>query len=112
MSYAASRLEESPPRLSPFASIFVQTILEHRGVSNHPSRAEFSAALDVLQRYEQQCQDNPREPDAWEPRLDLEGQVALRAKAFVMFGATKPMPGQWHKAHAALYGPLLCDTCG
>jgi hypothetical protein len=44
--------------------------------------------------------------------LDEERQAELRAKAFVMFGATKPTPVQWHKAHSALFGPLLCEACG
>jgi hypothetical protein len=29
-----------------------------------------------------------------------------------MFGVTKPSPAQWHKAYTALFGPLLCETCG
>ncbi len=112
MSHAAAFAEDPSPRLSPFESTFIRTVLEHRGTSCRPTLAEFTEALNVLRRYDEQCQDNPPENDAWEPRLAEEDQAALRAMAFLMFGATKPMPAQWHKAHAALYGPLLCETCG
>ncbi len=99
------------PLLSPFETVFVRTVLEHRGLGNEPSATEFAAALAVLVRYNAQCQDNPG-GGAWEPNADEAQRAELRAKAFVMFGATKPTPAQWHKVHAALYGPLLCETCG
>jgi len=60
----------------------------------------------------EQRQDNPSEPDRWQPSVNDETRVALRAKVFVMFGATKPRLAQWHKADSALFGPLLCETCG
>ncbi len=100
------------PQLPPFDSAFIRTVLEHRGLSNKPTLAEFSAALEVLRRYYEQSLDNPRDGDAWEPRGDEETLAALRAKAFAMFGATKPTPAQWQKAHTALFGPVLCETCG
>lgn len=100
------------PQLSPFESVFVRTILEHRGIGSQPSLADFSGALETLRRYLEQSLDNPREDTRWEPRVDEESLAALRAKAFIMFGATKPTPAQWQKAHAALFGPLLCETCG
>jgi len=112
-STAAVAVFDDPlPRLTPLESVFIRTVLEHRGVSYRPTLAEFAAALEVQRRYDAQCLDNPRGVDFWEPRLEAEGLSALRAKAFVMFGATKPTPAQWHKAHAALYGPLLCEACG
>ncbi len=74
--------------------------------------AGFSAALDVLRRFDEQRQDNPADGGLWMPALDEESLASLRAKAFMMFGATKPTPAQWHKAHTALFGPLLCETCG
>jgi hypothetical protein len=103
--------DEPQPDLSPFENAFIRTVLEHRGVSHRPTLAEFSAALEMLQRYDEQCLDNPG-GGAWEPRLDGESRAALRAKAFIMFGATKPTAAQWQKAHTALFGPLLCETCG
>lgn len=112
MSLAIAYEESRSSGLSPFETAFIRTVLEHRGVSHRPTLAEFTAAFDVLRRYDEQCRDNPRDMDAWEPRLGEEDQVALRAKVFLMFGATKPLPSQWHKAHAALYGPMLCETCG
>jgi hypothetical protein len=112
MSTALAFAEDPSPRLTLFETVFIRTVLEHRGVSNRPSLAEFTAALEVLRRYNEQSQDNPRDGDVWEPKLDAEGQASLRAKAFLMFGATKPSPAQWQKAHVALYGPLLCETCG
>ena len=112
MSLSIACSEELSPRLTSFQTVFVRTVLEHRGVGHRPTLQEFTSALDVLRRYDEQCRDNPREDDAWEPQLGAETQAELRAKAFLMFGATKPMPSQWHKAHAALYGPLLCETCG
>ena len=111
MSSVAALAEEPLPRFTPFESAFVRTVLEHRGAGYRPSTAELSAAREVLRRYDEQCLDNPG-GGAWEPRLDEESVASLRAKAFIMFGATKPTPAQWHKAHAALYGPLLCETCG
>jgi hypothetical protein len=98
--------------LGPFELAFVRTVLEHRGLFRQPSVDEFEAALAELHRYREQCFDNPRERDAWEPELAEDSLAELRAKVFVMFGVTKPSPAQWHKAHTALFGPLLCDTCG
>jgi hypothetical protein len=66
--------------------------------------------LDVLRRFEEQRQDNPTDAGMWVPALDPENLASLQAKAFMMFGATKPSPAQWHKAHTALFGPLLCAT--
>jgi len=109
---SAAFADDPSSRFTPFQKVFIRTVLEHRGVGFRPTPTEFNEALNVLRRYDEQCQDNPQEIDAWEPRLGEEGQAALRAKAFLMFGVTKPMPSQWHKAHAALYGPLLCETCG
>ncbi len=112
MSLAVAHAEDFSPRLTAFEAVFIRTVLEHRGVGHRPTLLELTAALEVLKRYDQQCRDNPREEDEWEPRLGEESQAALRAKAFLMFGATKPLPSQRHKAHTALYGPLLCETCG
>ena len=111
MSLAIAQAEDPSSRLTPFESVFIHTVLEHRGIGRRPTLLEVTAALEVLKRYLEQCSDNPRDEDEWEPRLGEESQVALRAKAFLMFGATRPLPSQWHKAHAALYGPLLCETC-
>lgn len=113
MSRAAIALtEDFLPQLSPFDSVFLRTVLEHRGVATQPSLTEYSAALDLLRRFYEQSLDNPPEPGAWQPRGDEETLAALRAKVFVMFGATKPAPAQWQKAHAALFGPRVCETCG
>ena len=112
MSHAAAFAEDPSPRLTPFETVFIRTVLEHRGIGCRPTLAQYTQALSVLARYEEQCQDNPQECDAWEPRVGDEAQAALRAMAFLMFGVTKPMPAQWHKAHTALYGPLLCESCG
>jgi hypothetical protein len=112
MAAAAAFVEDTFPRLSPFEATFIRTILEHRGIGSRPSLADFSAALDVLRRFDLQCEDNPAEAGMWEPNMDEESVTSLRAKAFVMFGATKPSPAQWQKAHGALFGPLLCETCG
>jgi hypothetical protein len=112
MSLATATTEVFSLQLTPSDAVFIRTVLEHRGVGHQPTAREFAAAMQILRRYEEQCRDNPREPDAWEPPLGEESQAELRAKAFLMFGATKPLPSQWHKAHAALYGPLLCETCG
>lgn len=111
MSTVLAFTEFELPDQSAFATAFIRTVLEHRGVGYRPSEAEVSAALDVLRRYDKQCLDNPGE-GAWVPRLDEDSDASLRAKAFIMFGATKPTPAQWHKAHTALFGPLLCETCG
>ncbi|MEO6079564.1 MAG: hypothetical protein ABIQ86_07285 [Steroidobacteraceae bacterium] len=100
------------PTLTPFESAFLRTVLEHRGLFRDPNLAEFTAALAVLRRFDEQRQDNPADAGLWVPALDEESLASLRAKTFVMFGATKPTPAQWHKAHAALFGPLLCETCG
>ncbi len=80
MSLAAAFSEDPSPRLSPFETVFIRTVLEHRGIGCRPTLAEFTAALDVLQRYDDQCRDNPREANAWETRLSEESQAAIRAK--------------------------------
>ncbi len=100
------------PPLSAHDAVFVQTVLDHQGVSDEPSLAEFTAALKVLRSYYEQSLDNPPTEKLWQPRGSEEGMAALRAKAFMLFGATKPTPDQWRRASAALYGPLLCATCG
>jgi hypothetical protein len=100
------------PTLNLFELAFVRTVLEHRGLFRQPTADEFEAALAELQRFRSQCLDNPRERDVWEPALGEESLAELRAKVFVMFGVTKPSPTQWHKAYTALFGPLLCETCG
>ena len=95
------------PSMPALDTVFVRTVLEHRGGGLPPTLAEYGAALDVLRRYYQQCLDNPREEEPREPRVSEESLAALRAKAFVMFGVTKPSPEQWQEAHAALFGSLL-----
>jgi hypothetical protein len=112
MSAVAFSAAIATPPLNTFDLAFVRTVLEHRGLFRQPSPDEFDAALAELRRYRGQCLDNPRERDAWEPELSEESLAELRAKVFVMFGVTKPTPAQWHKAHTALFGPLLCETCG
>jgi hypothetical protein len=109
---ALTSTENPAPRLSPFEAVFIRTVLEHRGLTNHPTLNEFSAALQVLRRYEEQCHGDSPDETCWEPRLDDESLASLRAKAFVMFGAARPTPAQWHKAMGALFGPLPCETCG
>lgn len=99
------------PELSPFEKAFVRTVREHRRLLQEPTLAEFSCALDVLRRFDQQRQDNPPSSLSGLPELDPESTAALHAKAFLMFGVTKPTSTQWHKAYAALFGPLLCETC-
>ena len=111
MSAVLAAVDCPPIRLTPSEEAFIRTVLEHRGLFREPTTAEFTAALNVLQRYTAQCQDNPG-GGLWEPIVDELCLAELRAKAFMMFGATKPTPAQWHKAHSALFGPLLCETCG
>ena len=100
------------PRLTAFEAEFVRTVLEHRGLFREPSHTELSAALQVLRRYDEQLIANPGHDDRFAPRLDGDDMAALRAKAYMMFGTIRPSPAQWHKAHAALFGPLICETCG
>lgn len=107
-----SAVQNFSPVMSAFEITFVQTVLEHRGILQQPTLAQFSAALIVLQRYDQQCEDNPSRAGAWEPDVEGETLIALRAKAFLLFGVTKPSVVQWRKAHESLFGPLLCETCG
>jgi hypothetical protein len=113
MAAAISAFADVPvPRLSPFETVFIRTVLEHRGLSNHPTLAEFSAALEVLKRFDEQREYVSADEGPWLPRLDEESLASLRAKAFVMFGAAEPTPAQWQKAMGALFGPQLCETCG
>jgi hypothetical protein len=99
--------------LSEFDTGFVRAVLEHRGVLREPSGEEFSLALLVLETYAEQCRDNPREADfALLPNLASEQSGELAGKVFLMFGVVRPSPAQVHKAWTALYGPLLCETCG
>ena len=48
MSAAAIFDDDPLPHLSPFESVFIRTVLEHRGVGARPSLADFTAALDHL----------------------------------------------------------------
>jgi hypothetical protein len=98
-------------QLTAFEATFIRTVLEHRGVERRPTEAEFRAALYVLQQYDDKREDNPG-AGAWEPTGDEEMVTELRAKAFMMFGATKPTRAQWRMAHGALFEPLLCESCG
>jgi len=99
-------------RLTAFEAEFLRTVLEHRGLFRVPTEAEFAEALSTLRRYDELCLANPGYERGFAPWLGEENAAALRAKAFVMFGTIKPTPAQWHRAHGALFGPLLCDTCG
>lgn len=111
MSAAAAAVAENfGPRLTPFEVIFVRTVLEHRGVHGQPALGEFTGALEVLRRYDEQCIANPGHDDRV-PRLGAEDITALRAKAFLMFGTIRPTPAQWQRAQLALFGPMLCETC-
>ncbi len=101
--------EEEP--LSAFEAAFIRTVLEHRGVFRAPSGADMQEAREVLRQYTAQCIGNPLR-SAWEPDLSVEALGELRAKAFLLFDTTKPTAAQWHKAHTALFGPFLCETCG
>jgi hypothetical protein len=107
----SAALAPSVDQLSRFEWAFIRTVLEHRGVFREANDGDLDAAVAVLKSYDAQCADNPG-GGAWQPILDEEQLTELKAKAFVMFGATKPTPAQWHKAHAALFGPLLCEACG
>lgn len=99
--------------LTDFDTGFVRAVLEHRGLLREPSAAEFSSARIVLEAYVEQCRDNPREADfALLPNLASEQSGELAGKVFLMFGVVRPSPAQVHKAWTALYGPLLCETCG
>jgi hypothetical protein len=70
-------------------------------------------AIALFRTYLDQCQDNPRD-GTWEllPNLDDARSGELAGKAFIMFGVVRPSPAQLHKAYTALYGPLLCESCG
>jgi len=111
MSSLSALAAHLAPRVSPFEAAFIRTVLESQGVHDDPSLAEFSAAVDVLRRFDVQCADNGNRRDDYEiPNVDTETHAALRAKAFLLFGVTRPTAAQLHKAHMALYGPLLCET--
>jgi hypothetical protein len=110
MSAVPAALAFPSPQLSAFEAAFIRTVLEHRGTASRPTLAEVGAAADVLRRYGEECERTPR--SAWQPDVGEDTRAELSAKTFLMFGTTAPTPAQWQKAHAALYGPLLCETCG
>lgn len=105
-------LAPSENHLTSFETAFVQTVLEHRGVFGSAGEADFIRAFEVLRRYDRLCLANPRYESGWAPELASDDMASLRAKAFMMFDTITPSPAQWHKAHKALFGPLLCETCG
>lgn len=70
----ATFADDLPLSLTPFESVLFQTVLEHRGTSNQPSLAEVTAALTVLRQFTEQREDNPSEPDCWEPSVNDETQ--------------------------------------
>jgi hypothetical protein len=51
----------APPadQLTRFEWAFIRTVLEHRGVFQDPSHADFDAAIAELREYDAQCSDNP-----------------------------------------------------
>jgi hypothetical protein len=112
MSAVLAEADIFAPRLTPFEAAFVRTVVEHHGVFRKASLQEFTRALDVLRRYDEQCVANPGYDSGYAPKLDVEDMASLRAKAYVLFGVIRPTPAQWHRAHGALFGPLLCETCG
>lgn len=99
--------------LDPFELAFLQAVLEIRGVRGKPALPELRGALETMEAYSQQREDNPPAPEteAWLARLAVEERAALCARAFLDFGATKPTAQQWQLAHRACFGPLLCATC-
>jgi len=107
---AQPAFDEDDDKLSPFETAFIRAALEHRGILGVPSEAEFRAALDTLRRYDERSAGQPQR-FAWEPDLADDFLGELRAKAFLLFDTVKPTAAQWHRAHTALFGPLLCATC-
>ena len=107
-----THFQPEPERLTTFEIEFVRTVLEHRGLFNKPTESDFANALQVLRRYDEQCIANPGYDSGYAPHLCFEDMAALRAKAYLMFATIRPTAAQWHKAHGALFGPLLCETCG
>ncbi len=104
--------QDLAPRLTPFEAAFVRTVLEHRGLFPSPASAT-SAGLWMC--------STATTHSAWLIRamtmsghraLDADDMAALRAKAYMMFGVIRPTAAQWQKAHGALFGPMLCETCG
>lgn len=51
---AIASIQSFQPRTTAFETAFVNTVLEHRGLSSEPSLADHSAALEVLRRFEAQ----------------------------------------------------------
>ncbi len=114
MSSLTALVARVTPRVSIFEAAFIRTVLESQGGDvDDPSLTEFLAATDVLRRFDVQCADNGNKRDDYDiPNVDTETHAALRAKAFLLFGVTRPTAAQLHKAHAELYGSLMCATCG
>jgi hypothetical protein len=104
---------DSLDTLSQYESAFVNAVLAFHGIREVPSIEEFTAALTVLQRYAQQVQDNPRDDSrsSWAQRMEVADVAAIDARAFLLFGSTKPTPDQWRRVHREIYGPLLCEDC-
>lgn len=112
MSVSAASAQQFANHLTPFETVFVHAVLEHRGVYEQPSMEDFRAALEVLRQFDALCVANPGWDSVYAPKADSDDLPAMRAKAFMMFGTISPTPAQWHKAHLALFGPMLCETCG
>lgn len=110
MARTTERVDDPLPALTTFEAVFIRTVLEHKGIDGPPSLPEFTDALHVLRRYDEQRQDAPHGGEC-EPTFKPESIAELRAKAFLLFGTTRPTPSQWQRAHTALYGPLLCEGC-
>ena len=89
MSAVLAAANDPENTLTPSEEAFIRTVLEHRGLFREPTEAEFAAAFEVMQRYAEQCQDNPG-GGLWEPIVDELCLAELRAKAFIMFGANGP----------------------
>ena len=112
MSVSPAVAQDFANQLTPFETVFIHTVLEHRGIYESPTYEEFRAALGVLRRFDELCVANPGWDSVYAPKADSDDVPALRAKAFMMFNTISPTPAQWHKANIELFGPLFCETCG
>lgn len=64
-----------------------------------------------MQQYTQQRQDNPPSPssESWLNQLPEYIHATLVARAFMLFGATKPIASQWEAVRQSLQEPTYCN---
>ncbi len=87
MSISAASAQQFANHLTPFETVFVHAVLEHRGVYEQPSMEDFRAALGVLRQFDALCVANPGWDSVYAPKADSDDLPAMPREG---------LPDVWH----------------